>query len=116
MPCAVEDFVSPVNVVATTAAFFGGEIDLDPASSENANKLVGANRFFIPEDQGLKQLWKAKTSTCIHLGTSCSPVNNPRTTDCMYVSVDLLNPLNVFGWRRCCGSTGTLNSMKEFYF
>jgi hypothetical protein len=60
MPCAVEDFVSPVNVVATTAAFFGGEIDLDPASSENANKLVGANRFFTPEDQGIKQLWKAK--------------------------------------------------------
>lgn len=60
MPCAVEDFVSPVNVIATTAAFFGGEIDLDPASSENANKLVGANRFFTPQNQGLKQLWKAK--------------------------------------------------------
>jgi hypothetical protein len=60
MPCAVEDFVSPVNVVATAAAFFGGEIALDPASSENANKLVGANKFFTPEDHGLKQLWKAK--------------------------------------------------------
>ena len=60
MPCAVEDYISPVDVLATTAAFFGGSIDLDPASSDNANTFVGADRFFTPREQGLKQSWKAK--------------------------------------------------------
>ena len=60
MPCAVEDYISPVDVLATTAAFFGGSIELDPASSENANTYVGAQKYFSPRENGLKQSWKAK--------------------------------------------------------
>lgn len=60
MPSSSFDFVSPADVVGITTAFFNGEIDLDPASSEHANTLVCANRFFTESDNGLFQTWKAK--------------------------------------------------------
>lgn len=34
-----------------------GEIDLDPASDEEANGRISADRFFAEEDDGLKQRW-----------------------------------------------------------
>ena len=55
-----EDYVSPADVVGITTAFFGGSIDLDPASSEHANELIQAQRFFTPTENGLSQSWKAK--------------------------------------------------------
>lgn len=38
-----------------------GSIDLDPASCEEANRIVKANRYFTKEQNGLDQEWKAKT-------------------------------------------------------
>ncbi len=61
MPLADADFVSPPDVAGTTTAFFNGQIDLDPASSEWANTVIGAQRFFTPADSGLSQKWKAKS-------------------------------------------------------
>jgi hypothetical protein len=55
------DFISPPNLVATTAAFFGGSIDLDPASSESANSIIQADRFFTWRENGLSQPWKANS-------------------------------------------------------
>jgi len=60
MPLGLFDFVSPPELVGLATAFFGGNIDLDPASSEEANTMVGAERFFTPRENGLKQVWKAK--------------------------------------------------------
>ncbi len=60
MVLASFDFVSPLDLVATTTAFLGGEIFLDPASSSDANVVVQATRFFDWKDNGLKQEWKAK--------------------------------------------------------
>jgi hypothetical protein len=60
MPLAEVDFVSPPEVIGVTASFFGGSIYLDPASSTNANTLVGATKFFTFEHNGLNQEWKAK--------------------------------------------------------
>lgn len=54
------DFVSPPELIATTAALFGGEIELDPASSEQANLVVQAQRFISWHKNGLNQEWKAK--------------------------------------------------------
>ena len=56
-----EDYVSPLDLIATTTAFFGGEIDLDPASSESANSIVCATRYFTWEENGLNQDWKGKS-------------------------------------------------------
>ena len=53
------DFISPPELVATTVAFFGGSIDLDPASSESANSIIQADRFFTWKENGLNQPWKA---------------------------------------------------------
>lgn len=61
MPLSEIDFVSPADVVGVTTAFFSGKIDLDPASSQHANELVGAKRFFTPQENGLNQIWKAKS-------------------------------------------------------
>lgn len=60
MVLSSRDFVSPVDLIATTTAFLGGEIDLDPASSPYANQLVGATRHYTWEDNGLMQPWRAK--------------------------------------------------------
>jgi phage N-6-adenine-methyltransferase len=37
-----------------------GEIDLDPASSKAANKIVRAKKFFTLEDNGLEQRWRGR--------------------------------------------------------
>ena len=54
------DFVSPIDLIAVTTAFLG-KIDLDPASSRHANLIVGADKYFSWEQNGLLQKWKADT-------------------------------------------------------
>jgi len=60
MPISSKDFVSPIELIATTTTFFGGEIELDPASSEVANSVVQAQKHFNWKQNGLLQDWKAK--------------------------------------------------------
>lgn len=55
------DYVSPPDVIGTTTAFFSGSIDLDPASSDLANTIVDAARYFTFLENGLTQEWRAKT-------------------------------------------------------
>lgn len=40
---------------------FGGEIELDPASCEQANAIVRAKRYYSKQQDGLSQEWKART-------------------------------------------------------
>ena len=38
-----------------------GEIDLDPASSEDANRHIGADEYYTQDNDGLNKQWKGKT-------------------------------------------------------
>ncbi len=54
------DWYTPAWCIASVRQVLGS-IALDPASSELANRTVGAARIFTAEDDGLSQSWKAHT-------------------------------------------------------
>lgn len=55
-----KDWCTPPAIVASVKATFGGAIELDPCSNEHS--LVGAAReYVLPETDGLKAPWDAKT-------------------------------------------------------
>ena len=51
-----EEWYSPPHIVALARQFFG-EIDLDPASCEAANEVVGAVKYFTKGEDGLAREW-----------------------------------------------------------
>lgn len=55
-----QEWYTPESIIETVRLFYGGWINLDPASSETANKIVRANSFFSKSDDGLQQDWFAK--------------------------------------------------------
>lgn len=53
------NFMSPTWLVKAAREVLG-EIDLDPATDEEANKIVKAKRIYTAKDDGLRQTWCAK--------------------------------------------------------
>jgi len=53
------EWYTPEEYVETVREFLGG-IDLDPASSKVAQKVVRAGKFFTQDDDGLTQTWGGK--------------------------------------------------------
>ncbi len=55
------EFYTPPNIITAARFALGGRIMLDPASSEAANRTVGAARIFTREDDALSKVWQAET-------------------------------------------------------
>lgn len=53
------EYYTPVEIVEAARRVMGW-IDLDPASSENANRIVKATRYFTAYDSGLVQPWNGR--------------------------------------------------------
>ena len=51
---------TPDNVLQACREAMGGEFDLDPCSSEEANRRVRAARFFTEEQDALRLPWEAE--------------------------------------------------------
>lgn len=53
------EWFTPAAVIAAARQVLG-EIDLDPASTAAANRVVQARQFFTQQDDGLKREWKGR--------------------------------------------------------
>jgi len=59
MSSASNEWYTPPEIIEAAREVLG-EIDLDPASSEEANKTVRAARFYTKEDDGLSKAWEGR--------------------------------------------------------
>lgn len=62
---------TPADILDRVRAVFGGDIDLDPASSVEANAEVRARRYHTRADDGLAQPWHGR-------GVYCNPPGGKR--------------------------------------
>jgi phage N-6-adenine-methyltransferase len=53
------EWFTPAEYVALARSVLGG-IDLDPASSDKAQEIIDADRYFTKADDGLKQEWRGR--------------------------------------------------------
>ena len=58
---STNEWYSPRRYVEAVREVFGRKIKLDPASCEEANAVVGAERFYNIQNDGLVQSWQANT-------------------------------------------------------
>lgn len=57
------DYFTPPEIADCVRSLYDGQIDLDPASCEQANEVVGAKRIYTIEDDGLSKRWRGNIYT-----------------------------------------------------
>ena len=55
---------TPPRIVGAVRKVFGGEIDLDPASNDRAQRVVNARKYYTVADDGLARTWKSNAMFC----------------------------------------------------
>ena len=53
------EIYTPNSLIQKIRKYYGGRIELDPASCDMANRVVRANRYFTRKQNGLEQHWDA---------------------------------------------------------
>lgn len=61
---ASNEWYTPTVYINAVKKMFGGSIDLDPASCEDAQAYVRANRYYTQKENGLSLDWKAASVFC----------------------------------------------------
>lgn len=84
------DYATPPEIISRVKLFFGGEIELDPATSVEANKIVGAKKIFTVADNGLQQKWHGKVfinppGSCAFDGEKFVGCSNEKVCACKLV-------------------------------
>lgn len=102
-----------VDYVGRIRRCLGGRIDLDPYSSDNANTVVGASRYFTPDQDGHKQTWDSSAVLVNHPGGQtvpswrklCEEFHHRRAIQIVWVGfsteqINILSPPCVIGDRQ----------------
>jgi phage N-6-adenine-methyltransferase len=55
-----DQWYTPLSIIEKVTRFYGGTIDLDPASCFEANRTVKAKRIFTEQENGLTKKWFGK--------------------------------------------------------
>jgi hypothetical protein len=56
-----DEWFTPAPIIECVRAFYGGQIDCDPASNARAQETIRATTFFTAADDGLSQDWFGRT-------------------------------------------------------
>jgi phage N-6-adenine-methyltransferase len=56
-----DEWGTPVEIIERVRAFYGGQIDCDPATNLVAQRIVRATRYYTKEQDGLGREWRGKT-------------------------------------------------------
>jgi phage N-6-adenine-methyltransferase len=56
-----DEWGTPVEIIEPVRAFYGGQIDCDPATNLVAQRTVRAAQYYTKEQDGLRQRWRGNT-------------------------------------------------------
>lgn len=100
-----DQWYTPVEIIDRVKAVFGGTIDLDPASCEEANKTVTALNYFTEQENGLGLNWRGNVFcnppySTPRIGQFCEKVVNEYEKNNIHSAIYLLKEGATNAWFR----------------